>query len=112
MKRAQVTVPLDILEVRVLESEINKVGELSITIESTKEGTICRKCGREIRKRHRYDEWTIVRHLPVFGRLSHLRYRPRRYQGFECEGKPTTTQHLDWAEASSSVNVKADTPLH
>ena len=52
MKRAQVTVPLDLPDVRVLGTEINKVGELIITIESTKEGTICRQCGREVRKRH------------------------------------------------------------
>ena len=56
MPRAQVTVPLDIPDVRVLKTEINKVGELIITIESTKEGTLCRQCGREIRKRHGYDE--------------------------------------------------------
>src|SRR4030065_166298 len=34
MKRAQVMVPLDIPDVRVLSTEINKVGELIITIES------------------------------------------------------------------------------
>ena len=49
MKRAQVTVPLDIPDVRVLQTEINRVGELIITIESTKEGTTCRQCGREVR---------------------------------------------------------------
>jgi transposase len=67
MRRAQITVPLDIPDVRVLQTEINKVGELIITIESTKEGTLCRQCGREIRKPHGYDEWMIIRHLPVFG---------------------------------------------
>jgi transposase len=101
MKRAQVTVPLDIPDVRVLNTEINKIGELIITVESSKEGTICRQCGREIRKRHGYDEWTISRHLPVFGRASYLRYRPRRYQCLECEGHPTTTQRLDWRESNS-----------
>lgn len=45
MKKAQVTVPLDIPAVRVLSTEINKVGDLIITIESIKEGTICRQCG-------------------------------------------------------------------
>jgi hypothetical protein len=76
MKRAQVTVPLDIPDVRVLSTEINKVGELIITIESTKEGTTCHQCGREIRKRHGYDEWTIIRHLPVFGRFIALSPAP------------------------------------
>ena len=111
MKRAQVTVPLDIPDVRVLQTEINKVGELIITVESTKEGTICCQCGREIHKRHGYDEWTIVRHLPVFGRASYLRYRPRRYQCLECEGYPTTTQRLDWRESNSPHSMMYDDHL-
>jgi transposase len=111
MKRAQITVPLDIPDVRVLSTEINKVGDLIITIESTKEGTICRRCGREIRKRHGYDEWTIIRHLPVFGRPSYLRYRPRRYQCLECEDHPTTTQRLDWREGNSPQSMGYDDHL-
>ena len=111
MKRAQVTVPLDIPDVRVLSTEINKVGELIITIESVKEGTICRQCGREIRKRHGYDEWALIRHLPVFGRPSYLRYRPRRYQCMECEGHPTTTQRLAWRESDSPHSMAYDDHL-
>jgi len=111
MKRAQVTVPLDIPDVRVLSTEINKAGELIITIESTKEGTICRQCGREIRKRYGYDEWTIIRHLPVFGRPSYLRYRPRRYQCLECEGHPTTTEQLSWRESNSPHSMVYDDHL-
>jgi transposase len=108
MKRAQVTVPLDIPDVRVLSTEINKVGELIITIESVKEGTICRQCGREIHKRQGYDEWTLIRHLPVFGRPSYLRYRPRRYQCMDCEGHPTTTQRLAWRESNSPHSMAYD----
>ncbi|MBN2148835.1 MAG: transposase [Anaerolineales bacterium] len=89
-----------------MQTGINKVGELIITIESTKEGTICRKCGREIHKRHGYDEWAVIRHLPVFGRPSYLRYRPRRYQCLECEDHPTTTQRLDWRESNTDKDQK------
>ena len=42
MAKAQVMVPLDIPDVRVLKTEINARGELIITIESTKTGTSCR----------------------------------------------------------------------
>lgn len=111
MKRAQVTVPLGIPDVRVVQTEINKVGELIITIESTKEGTICRQCGREIRKFHGYGEWVIIRHLPVFGRPSYLRYRPKRYQCMECEGQPTTTQTVDWRERNSPHSMHYDDHL-
>ena len=111
MPRAQVTVPLDIPDVRVLQTEINKVGELIITIESTKEGTNCHRCGGEIRKRHGFDEWTIIRHLPVFGRPSYLRYRPRRYQCLACEGHPTTTERLEWRESNSPHSMVYDEHL-
>lgn len=100
MSQAQVTVPLDIANVRVLKTEINSHGELIITLESTKGGTICHRCGRWIDKFHGHDDWVRMRHLPVFGRTTYLRYRPKRYQCQSCEGHPTTTQRLDWQDSN------------
>ena len=88
MARAQVTVPLDIPDVRVLKTEINSQGELIITLESTKAGTTCHRCGQWINQFHGHDDWMSVRHLPVFGRPTYLRYRPKRYQCQSCEGHP------------------------
>lgn len=101
MARAQVTVPLDIPDIRVLKTEFNERRELIITIESTKPGTKCRCCGRWIAKFHGHDDWVTLRHLPVFGRPSYLRYRPKRFQCQNCEERPTTTQSLDWHDANS-----------
>jgi transposase len=101
MAKAQVTIPLDIPEVRVLKSEINKAGELTITVESTKETTVCRRCGRIIGKFHGYDKWVKLRYLPVFGHPTYLRYRPKRYRCEYCDGQPTTSQRLDWHEPNS-----------
>jgi transposase len=111
MLRAQITVPLDIPDVRVLKTEINPRGELIITIESTKPGTTCRRCGRWIDKLHGQDDWVSLRHLPVFGRPTYLRYRPRRYQCLECEEHPTTTQRLDWQDANSPHTFAYDEHL-
>ena len=111
MTKAQVTVPLDIPDVRVLKTEINKQGELIITVESIKGGTNCRRCGRWIDKFHGHDEWVSLRHLPVFGRSSYLRYRPRRYQCLGCENHPTTTQHLDWHDNNSPHSFAMDEHL-
>ena len=111
MSKAQVTIPLDIPDVRVLNTEINKVGELIITVESTKSGAICRRCGRPIRKFHGHAAWVSVRYLPVFGRPTYLRYRPKRYQCQECEGHPTTTQRLDWHEPNSPHTMAYDDHL-
>jgi len=111
MSRAQVTVPLDIPDVRVVRTEMNKVGDLIITVESTKKGTTCRRCGRWIEKFHGHDDWVTVRHLPVFGRPTYLRYRPKRYQCLFCEGHPTTTERLDWHEANSPHTYALDDHL-
>jgi transposase len=111
MSQAQVTVPLGIPDVRVLKTEINSRGELIITVESTKVGTTCRRCGRWTDKFHGHDDWVSLRHLPVFGRPTYLRYRPRRYQCLECEEHPTTTQRLDWQDANSPHTFAFDEHL-
>jgi len=101
MAKAQVSIPLDIPEVRVLKSEMNKAGELIITVESTKETAVCQRCGRVIAKFHGYDSWVKLRYLPVFGHPTYLRYRPKRYRCEDCDGGPTTSQRLDWHEPNS-----------
>lgn len=108
MSKAQITIPLDIPDVRVLQTTVNERGEIIITIESTKVGTTCRKCGKWITKLHGQDEWVTIRHLPAFGRPSYLRYRPRRYQCLDCEGHPTTTQGLNWQDANSPHSFAYD----
>jgi transposase len=99
MSKPQISIPLEIVDVKVLQTEINKQGELIITIESTKSETRCHRCGREIRKMHGHDQWIIIRYLPVFGRSSYLRYRPKRYYCENCDA--TTTQKVDWHEPNS-----------
>lgn len=108
MAKADVTVPLGIPEVRVLKTEINAQGDLIITVESTKEGTNCHWCGNWITKSHGHDKWVKVRHLPVFGRPTYLRYRPKRYRCEQCEQKPTTTQRLEWQEKGSPNTMAYD----
>ena len=108
MAKAQITIPLDIPDVRVLQTSVGERGEIIITIESTKAGTQCRKCGKWITKLHGRDEWVTIKHLPVFGRSSFLRYRPKRYQCQECKGHPTTTEKLDWQDANSPHSFAYD----
>jgi len=108
MAKTQVTIPLGIPDVRVLKTEAGERGEIIITIESTKAGTSCRKCGKWITKLHGREEWITIRHLPVFGRPSYLHYRPNRYQCQDCEGHPTTTQGLEWQDANSPHSFAYD----
>jgi len=108
MAKAQITIPLDIPDVRVLQTSVSERGEIIITIESTKAGTPCRKCGKWITKLHGRDEWVTIRHLPALGRPSYLRYRPNRYQCQDCAGQPTTTQNLEWHDANSPHSFAYD----
>jgi transposase len=108
MTKAQVTIPLGISDVRVLQTELGERGEIIITLESTRAGTACRTCGKWITKAHGRDEWVTIRHLPVFGRASYLRYRPKRYQCQGCEGHPTTTEKLEWHDANSPHSFAYD----
>jgi transposase len=111
MSPAQITVPLDIPDVRVLQTQITEQGEFIITVESTLSSARCRCCGREIRKFHGQDDWVIVRHLPILGRSVYLRYRPKRYRCEACADKPTTTQQLSWHESNSPQTTLYDTHL-
>jgi transposase len=111
MSTAQITVPLDIPDVRVLQTQITEQGEFIITLESTVSSAHCRKCGREIRKFHGWDEWVTVRHLSILGRPVYLRYRPKRYRCEDCPDHPTTTQQLTWHAANSPQTTAYDTHL-
>jgi transposase len=108
MVKAQITIPLDIPNIRVLQTSVGERGEIIIMIESTKVGTQCCKCGKWITKLHGRDEWVTIRHLPAFGHPTYLRYRPQRYQCQDCKGHPTSTQGLEWHDANSPHSFAYD----
>lgn len=105
-KHPLISIPLDISDVRVLQTEIAKDGELILTVESTVIGTTCRRCGRTITDRHGLDEPRLLRHLPILGRVVYLRIRPKRFQCPFCDDHPTTTQQLDWYDPKA-LHTKA-----
>jgi len=102
---ADITFPLDIPDVTILETEINEQGDNIITVESTGQSTHCRKCGREISKFHGYDKWITLRHLSILGRRVYIKLQPKRYRCPYCEDGPTTTQPLAWYNARSGQTV-------
>ena len=111
MPTAQITIPLDIPDVRVLQTQLTAQGEYVITIESTLTSAVCHRCGRMIRKSYGTDDWVTVQHLPILGRPVYLRYRPKRYRCDSCEVHPTTTQQLTWHTPNSPQTNAFDTPL-
>jgi hypothetical protein len=65
MSTAQITIPLDIPDVRVLQTQLTAQGEFIITVESTLTSAVCHRCGQMIRKSYGSDDWVTVQHLPI-----------------------------------------------
>lgn len=105
-KHPLISIPLDIEDVHVLQTELTKAGELILTVESTLTSTTCRRCGRTITERHSLDQPRLLRHLPILGRVVSLRIRPKRFRCPWCDDHPTTTQTLDWYDPNA-LHTKA-----
>ncbi|MBX3086056.1 MAG: ISL3 family transposase [Anaerolineae bacterium] len=101
MSQPQISIPLDIEDVKVLAVDISQREAIHIKVESSLNYAYCQHCGRKLTKVHEYGDWVKVRHLPILGRAVLLFYRPKRYECPDCEGHPTTTQQLVWHDANS-----------
>src|SRR6266540_3652023 len=66
-KQPFVSIPLDIPDVQVLQTDLTKAGEFIVTVESTLTSTSCRRCGRTITEPHGTDQPRLLRHLPILG---------------------------------------------
>ncbi len=96
-----IQVPLNVPDVRLLSTQRTAQGHWLIRVESTLDGTRCRRCGREIRDLHGWDAVVRLRHLPLFDVPVFLEIRPKRYRCPYCVGTPTTTQRCAWYEPRS-----------
>jgi transposase len=101
-----IQIPLNLPDVRVLSTQRTEHGHWLIRVESTREGTRCRRCGREIRDLHGLDAVVRLRHLPLFDVPVFIEIRPKRYRCPYCVGTLTTTQRCEWYEPRSP-NTKA-----
>jgi transposase len=88
--------PLDIPNVTIENVETTTQGHRVITVRSTVLGTPCHQCGQELSKLYGDDRAVILRHLPILGKKTFIRFHPVRYQCQSCRWTPTTTQKLSW----------------
>ncbi len=95
----QLQIPLDLPDVRIIDVSKLENGWL-IRVESSLNGTTCRKCGRGIEHFHGYDGPLRLRHLPLFEVPVWIELRPKRYRCPDCDGG-TTTPQLDWYQRRS-----------
>jgi transposase len=105
-KQPFISIPLDIPDLRVLQTDLTQADEFILTVESTLESTTCRRCGRTITEQHGEDRPRLLRHLPILGRPVYLRIRPKRFRCPYCDDHPTTTQELDWYDPNA-LHTKA-----
>src|SRR5262249_21765794 len=101
-----ISIPLDRPHLRVLGTEHTAEGNFILTVGTTLEGTVCPKCGQCTTELHGFEEWLQVRPLPILDRKVYSRLRPKRYRCPSCDGRPPTTQKLEWRE-ENSPNTKA-----
>src|SRR5215218_5263587 len=105
-KQPFISIPLDIPDVRVLQTDLTQADEFIFTIESTLTTTTCRRCGRTLTEQHGEDRSRLLRHLPILGRVVYLRIRPKRFRCPYCDDHPTTTQELAWYDPNA-LHTKA-----
>jgi transposase len=101
--------PLDLEGVHIEQVEFTVNNEIILTVSSTVEGTICHRCGQEIKDFCGYGREVTLRHLSILGKRTYIRMKPKRYQCPYCPEHPTTTQHLSWHEERSPHTKAYDT---
>jgi transposase len=100
-KQPFISIPLDIPDVRVLQTDLTQANEFILTVESTLTSTTCRRCGRLLTEQHAEERPRLLRHLPILGRVVYLRIRPKRFRCPFCDDHPTTTQELEWYDPNA-----------
>ena len=99
-------IPVDIEDVQIEHVEFTPNNEIIMTVTSTVEGTHCHRGGKRITAAYGCGRGITLRHLPILGKSSYIRIKPKRYQCPDCGDHPTTTQQLAWYD-SRSPHTKA-----
>jgi transposase len=104
LTKIDMDIPLELLglsDIKLTEINLRNKRELIIKVESTKETTTCRNCGKDC-KSHGYDRPMELRHLSMFGYKTIIQLTPKRGICHDCSDKPiTTTQTLDWYDRNA-----------
>jgi transposase len=98
---AAITIPIDIPNVEVLDTEITAADQLLIRVESSQETTQCGICKGQIACTFGHGKEIRLRHLSVLGLETYIIIRPKRGQCLACLHEPTTTQIVSWYQQRS-----------
>jgi transposase len=103
--KVNLSIPLDIPDVDIIEVKQDKQGAYFITVESILDYTQCHACGRKITQYKGHDRPITLRHLPILGHAVYVRLRPKRFECPYCAHKPSRTQQLSWYKPKSPHTV-------
>ena len=106
--QAQLTIPLDIPDVDIISTKIQRNGKLFIEVESHRETTKCGICKQAINTTYGRGQKITLRHLPILNYETYIHLHPKRGQCKNCLHEPTTTQRLTWYEQRSPHTVSYD----
>lgn len=71
-KQPFISIPFDMPNVRVLQTDLTQADEFILTVESTLTTPTCRRCGRLLTEPHGEDRPRLLRHLPILGWVVYL----------------------------------------
>lgn len=86
---------LKLEDIEILDTKLTSDDKLIIRVKSTKEETICHRCGGET-KPYGSGRTLQLRHLPIFGNETIIEITPPRGICERCDDHTTTTQTLSW----------------
>jgi transposase len=91
-----ISIPINLPNVEVISVTQRAANETVVRVKSTETETYCKHCGKKITHFHSLNKTLLLKHLPAFGNSVYIEIQPIRFQCFDCEGHPTTTQKLSW----------------
>ena len=101
-----ITIPAEVLglsNIEVVEVVANKKSlDIVIKVKSTRNIIPCKDCGKPT-KGHGLGRPIRLRHLPILGHETIIEITPRRGRCNDCDGRPTTTEQMDWYEPKSKL---------
>lgn len=97
----QITIPLDIPNVSVIEVTTDENGAWHIKVETDDKTTKCGICQQEIVCQHGVNREIELRHLPILGKATYIHIQPKRAKCPFCSTSPTTTQTVEWYRTHS-----------
>lgn len=97
------TTLLNLPDIEVVDIRHSPNGrEVVIVVKSTRSHVPCRECGKPTNG-HGSGRPLRLRHLSILGKETYIEITPRRGRCDNCDGGPTTTEHLDWYETNSKM---------